>query len=237
MKFSKILFLLLFWLVSISVYGQKQSKDIVILEDRSRLIGEVISYNPVTELIFSMGGHELVIPAEKVNKVIMDDKTVHLSALNSKSWYYRANFGVLTNQNGTGVSFNHSFYYGLKSWLQVGAGFGIDNYYLQSGRNIWPLYAEVKSYLVESNSSPYLSLKSGYSFIFTSEENAQTYTCGGPMIAPSIGYRIGSRGMFIDLYAGVRFQSAEYHSIIFNGGNSEQRIVWKRLELGLGFNF
>ncbi|MDA9773661.1 hypothetical protein N9B82_01780 [Saprospiraceae bacterium] len=223
------------------VFAQNEDKNletIVVLKSGSRIVGTLISYDPNEETVLKIGENLITLPAESIKKVVMpaSKKRVNINRIQTKKVYHRTNMGLLSNANGNGITLNYSALYQHSRWLGVGLGTGIDNYYFSSGRNVYPLFIELKSYLVDGNASPYVSIKSGYGFIATNENESQTNTKGGMIINPNFGYRLGSTGMIVDIYIGLRFQSAEYDTN--NGWNvSHQEIQWNRVETGIGISF
>ena len=239
-------YLLLVTLSLFVFWGQAQNVDItekkhetkIVLLNGTTLIGELVSYDPNTTIVISISGNEIVLPSDKIKKIVMmtSSEQVNINRLKTKRLYNRTNIGLLSNSNGNGITLNHSVLYQHSRWIGVGLGAGIDNYYFQSGRNVYPVFVEFKSFLVDRNSSPYVSLKSGYGFIFSNEDLGQEYTKGGLIFNPTFGYRIGSSGVFMDFYMGFRFQKAQYE---INDGWSyrSQDIQWNRVEIGTAVSF
>lgn len=210
----------------------------VILKSGTVLVGELISYDPAGDLVFDLKGNLFTIPSSAVKKIVMKTSSIkqNLNRLATKKVYHRTNVGTLSNVNGSGISLNYSALYLHEYWLGIGVGTGIDNYYFSEGRNVYPLFVELKSFLVDKNASPFVSLKTGYGFIVPDKDIGQTNTKGGMIINPTFGYRFGTGGVIFDSYIGFRFQKAEYDT--FTGWEtSHQNIQWNRVELGFAFSF
>lgn len=239
MRYS-ILILLLFGFFMGQAQNETDNNTEVTIEMKSGsvLVGRLISYDPNTETVVEISGNQLTFDSQKIKKIVMKTSTEakSINRLKTKKIYNRTNFALLSNANGNGISLNHSVLYQHSRWVGVGIGGGIDNYYFSAGRNVYPLFLEFRSFLVDRNSSPYVSLKSGYGFTFSNEDLGQTLTRGGFLINPTFGYRIGSSGVFMDFYLGLRFQDAIYET---NSGwsQSKQDIQWNRVELGFGVSF
>lgn len=210
----------------------------VILKNGSSFFGELVSYDPNEGITVSVNGKEIFIEEKRLRKFVStaSSKEVFKPKLKTNKIYFRTNVGFLTNDNGTGASLNVSALYQLNRYFSAGIGVGVDNYYFNEPHNIFPLFTEFKTYLVDKNSSPYVSLKTGYSFNRAHEDSGQVLARGGFMINPTFGYRFGSRGIMFDLYAGIRMQNA-YYEKIQNNGYSRQDIIWKRLEFGTALSF
>lgn len=239
----KQIFLLAFCIL-LGFLGQAQNessdnlKTKVYLKNGSILVADFKSYDPNGDLVVVLNGADFVMSSKEVKKIVMLESTSHvnMNRLTTKKIYHRTNIASLSNSNGNGITLNYSALYQHSRWLGVGAGIGIDNYYYSRGRNVYPLFVEFRSYLVDRNSSPYVSLKSGYGFIFSDEELGQTKTNGGVLINPTFGYRFGSSGIMFDAYLGLRFQDAEYE-FVDSWSFRQQDIQWNRVEIGFGISF
>lgn len=209
----------------------------VILNNGTVLYGELIAYSPETGLIMQIKGHNITIKNQDIKRFKMLNRSVEKTylPLKRKKIYYRTNFGLLSNTNGTGTTMNISALYQFNSYFSAGVGIGVDNYYFNAPHNIFPVFTEFKGYLMDKSSSPFVSLKTGYSFSTPHEESGQLAARGGILLNPTFGYRFGSRGIMFDIYSGLRYQKAYYEK----GGwaFSTQDILWRRIELGMALSF
>lgn len=239
MRFLSILSFVLFF--SLGAYAQNDSSENeikVYLKNGSVLKGELVDYNPNENLVFILNGHEITLAAKEVKKIVMtaSSSRKNISKIKEGKLYHRTNIGLLSNANGNGISLNYSALYLHKHWFGLGIGTGIDNYYFREGRNVYPVFLEFRSYLVDANSSPYVSLKSGYGIIFADEDLSQVNARGGFILNPTFGYRIGSQGLMTDIYLGLRFQRANY-DIDTGWETRQQEIQWNRVEMGAAISF
>lgn len=236
-NFQVVLFMLLGVLIgSNTLSAQSDNKDKVILKGGTILYGTLIDYAEDGTIKLIVNEKEMSIPGDRVKKVLMHDNSIGISRINSHKWYFRSNFGLLVNGNGVGFSLNQTASYSLTNWLLVGIGVGVDNYYANSGRNIVPVFTELKTYLLKGSSAPYLSLRGGYGFNPKNKELNQISSKGGVILNPSVGFQFGGRQSSWDIYLGYKTQTAQY---VFHRRNAlvDQNIRWHRVEVGVGLNF
>ncbi|MFZ1751942.1 MAG: hypothetical protein WAU01_17235, partial [Saprospiraceae bacterium] len=183
------------------------------------------------------GSQPILFDYESVKKIKMGlDKEVSVYNFKENGWYFRSQFSVLYQKEIGGVSLSQSVGYHYKHWLTAGVGIGLDNYYTEPGNNIYPLFVEIRSYLQKKNVSPYLALRSGYSMIKPDPEFGQTDAKGDIFFNPVFGYRLGAGRPFIDLFVGMKFQSAEYHTRS-SQSQSITNIDFRRYDFGIGMTF
>ena len=250
--------ILIFGLLFLSVLGQAQiieessaqessleaaaeaplPRVVVKLKGGSVLHGQLVSYQPEVGILVRINGSDILIAEDKIQKFVTKESSSAntFSRLKTKKIYYRTSLATLSNEDGAGMCLNISALYQFNNYISAGVGMGIDNYYFNEPHNMYPVFAEIKTYLVDRKSSPFVSLKTGYSFNTPHEESGQLIARGGLLINPTFGYRFGTRGIMFDIYGGYRFQEAYYEKINWNG-LSQQEILWKRIELGLALSF
>ncbi len=245
--------LLLFGLLCFSFLGQAQSSSPaedatqtqqesldrvkVILKSGTVLYGELISYDPEVGLLVQVKGQDLFIKEEKLKKFVTltsSQKRLFVP-LQTKKFYFRTNFGILSNTNGTGSTLNISGLYQFNPYFAAGVGVGVDNYYFNEQHNIFPVFTEIKTYLMDKKAAPFVSLKTGYSFNRRHRDSGQLVARGGLFVNPTFGYRFGTRGLIFDMYGGYRFQNAYYEKA--GWAFSTQEITWRRIELGMALSF
>ena len=246
------IYILLFVLSLAGFWGQAQSIDTnnpetseiedkvrvkVYMNNGSVIFGEFEDYDPEKGIWIKINDRILFLGKEhfrKFSTVNNYGKKVH-NPLKSKKVYYRTNLGLLANTNGTGTSLNISALYQFSPHLSAGVGIGVDNYYFNAPHNIFPVFTEFKGYLVDKRSSPFVSIKTGYSFNRPHEDSGQLVARGGILFNPTFGYRFGSEGIMFDIYFGLRLQKAYYEKLTW--AFSRQDILWRRVEIGSALSF
>ncbi|GLR18931.1 hypothetical protein [Portibacter lacus] len=232
-------------LLSMNVLNAQERvyKDKVILKQGSILIGSITDYTPGEQLSMELRtGNQITVLDNQIKKVIMysgqeaTEKEIVAIPLKVKRIFNETQVSLLTSVSGSGVSIAHNVMYQQYPWLAVGAGVGLDNYYTAPGREVFPLFANVKFNLTNGRSAPYVGVKAGYGFSFKNEAENITTATGGYMANPYFGIRVGSRGLMVNIFSGLKFQKADY--IITSPWETRtEDILFRRLELGFSVMF
>ncbi len=236
------LILLIFIFFRSITFGQEttENKDKIYLKNGSRLTGKVIEYSIKDSITFQLdGGQPITFPVALIKKIEMGTgKTKSYTAYNFKEnvFYARTQISSLYRKDKSGLSVNQVFGYQYRSWLGVGAGIGIDNYYKEEGNDLMPVFLELRSYLLKQNTSPYVAIRYGYAFAFADEEIGQVEAKGDYFWNPVIGYRLGSGRPFIDVFCGAKFQNASYKSRD-GWGELNYDLIYRRYDFGLALTF
>lgn len=217
-------------------------KDRVYLSHGSMLVGSITNYVPGESLTLKLkSGNELTFQDQQIRKIIMhkgsSEKTIRaINPLSDNKLFHEVQFAFLTNANGTGYALSYNLMYQKNQLIAFGAGFGMDNFYAAPGREIFPIYGNAKLNLTEGNSAPYLGMKLGYGLAFANEEQNITNADGGLMVNPYFGIRIGSKGMIVNLFTGIKFQKVDYE--LRNSWETRREdILHRRLEIGASIMF
>lgn len=216
-------------------------RDKIYLRNGSILHGKVIKYNAVDTIYFALSPTDIMrFPQSMVKKVKMSSlagtKEEEIFTLIFPTIYVRTQFSALLGDNNNGLSAMVSGGYRFNHWFSAGIGGGISNYYTAQGHNIFPVFGEASIYFYKKNKSPYLTLRSGYGFAHANADVGQTHGKGSIFVNPVIGYRLGAGQPHMDIFCGVRFQSAQYQ---LSDGWSESTIDidFRRYDLGIGLTF
>ncbi len=238
----KIVLLTLFVLTSLMSYSQvevKSYKDKVITKNGSLIVGHIVSYDPdETVQIELKNGNVLTFSSQQLKKVIMHSGKSKDQGLPLKTGriYNETQFSFLTGVSGTGLSIAHNVMYQHNKYLAGGIGIGLDNYYAAPGRDIYPVFANVKYTLMNNYNAPYIGMKAGYGMAFKREDEDIFEAKGGLMLNPYVGLRVGSRGLMFNFFAGLKFQKADYE-ISRSWETRTEDIFFRRLELGTSIMF
>lgn len=215
-------------------------KDKIYLNNGSVLNGKLIKYNMADTVYFAISDIEIMrFPGKMVKKVKMSSSSAseeEFFKFRYPTWYIRTQVSMLYSKSNQGMSLTVSGGYQFNYWLTAGIGAGIDNYYTAAGQNIYPVFGEIRASLFKKNKTPYFAMRTGYGFISPDENNGQSYAKGSFLFNPVFGYRLGGGRPNIDLFAGVRFQSARY-TTTDSWSSSQKDIDFRRYDIGLGMTF
>ncbi len=233
-------FLLIFW--AGSIYSQdvvKDYNDKVYLNNGSLLIGEIVDYNPGESVTLELeNGKILQFSSKQVRKVKMNAGEIvdAVSSIKTGRIYNETQFSLLLGESGSGLSMAHNVLYQLNTEMAIGLGAGIDNYYAEAARDIFPIFVNVKYYLMDLPSSVYIGSKAGYGMIFKNENENLVNARGGMMWNPYFGLRVRSSGIIINLFTGLKFQKASYE-FDTPWENRQEEIYFRRIEVGSSVMF
>ncbi len=231
-------------ILGFSFYGIAQDaseyNDKIYLKNGSILQGKLLAYSVKDSVTFTLNGSQpITFPVSLIKKIKMGDgnkNTVATYQFRENACYARTQISSLYRKDNSGLSVSQAFGYQYRSWLAIGAGIGIDNYYKEEGNDLMPVFIEMRSYLLKQNASPYVALRYGYSFAFADEEIGQVEAKGDYFWNPVIGYRLGSGRPYFDIFCGAKFQHASYKS---RDGWSEftYELNYRRYDFGLALTF
>ncbi len=237
----------------ISQASQKQVVDVVWLKDGSRLTGTIIKWEYERGLEFQLStGAVVVIPKKDIHKVLQDTQMPDdhgLSrrdepreprpyAFKEKGWYQNSSGFINVSYSG-GAGIHHAMGYRFNRLLGVGLGTGIESHDFSSIRNIVPVYAEARGFLIPQKISPYYALKIGYGIALKDGSRGTTRAVGGFHFSPEFGVRFG--GGDVSYYLGVEYkiQNATFTTdgFDFGGVKFTDKISYRRVELRTGLLF
>ena len=109
-----------------------------------------------------------------------------------------------------GIGFSASVGHKFNRFLAIGGGIGYDQYILNSGEDMIPLFTEFSGFFQAKNTSLFYNLQTGYSFASTDDVYLLSEAKGGLMVYPSIGIRFGGRDIKYTFDIGYKFQDAEF---------------------------
>lgn len=220
----------------------KEYKDKIFLQQGSVIVGAITDYVPGEKLSIELKtGNSLTFTDKQVKRIVMyqgsgDAGVKPIVPIREKRIFNETDFSFLAGPSFLGFSLSHNFMFQHNQRLSYGAGLGIDNYKMEPGKSIFPLYANAKYNLIEGNSAPYLGMKLGYGLAFTNEEANITEAQGGYMFSPYFGIRIGSRKTIFNLFSGLKIQKADY-VISRSWETRTEDILYRRVMLGMSVMF
>ena len=234
-KFAFLIFLLLACALGVQAQTPMTKVD---LKSGSILLGELVSYDPNTILVLRVNGNELTFSSSDVKKVVMKDMVIKSDTKfeHVSKWYHNAKFALMAGESGTGFSITYALQRLVLPGLLVGLGSGYENYYGESSRNIVPLFAEAKYYILENKVSPFISMRYGYAWADVAANSGVQIAQGGINYNLNIGMRIAVHKIQTEMFIGIKRQKMYYES--FDGfQRSKYDIFAKRLETGIGIVF
>jgi len=244
---------LIFWICIAamgSVLAQEagRSIDVIHLTNGKKLEGKIQSYTPGESLTFkTLGGVEVTVLDYQLRKIGVKKlgkvKIKNLYDLPDKGFYHSYTLAILSNSGtgangrlmGTEVSASAGYHFDRRTG--VGLGLGWDNYHPAAGEHVMPIFAEVRRFIYDRASTPFILMRAGYGVALQNPDASIREASGGWMINPMAGWRLsGRKGMNLSLGLGVKFQKAQF---IYetSASRSEIDLFYKRMQVQVGFMF
>jgi len=226
--------------------------DVVWLKDGSKLSGTILKWELARGMEFKLiTGAELLIPKEEIAKVYQD---IPFSAqvMQVPDFYPRGprpyafreegvyqTFSAFLNfsdPGGAGVHYSIGHRFNRLLGVGIGAGFESNDFFYT--RNIVPVYAEARGFLLPQRISPYYALKLGYGFALEDPINGTLDAKGGIHFCPEFGVRFGGRTVNYYLGFEYKIQNATFRNTDWwNGGEFTDKVSYRRFELRTGLVF
>ncbi len=255
--FSCTLFIIAFFASHdlLSQATEKQVIDIVWLKDGSRLTGTILRWDLERGMGFKLlTGAEITILKKDIHRVMQDVQNTDGNGLldpkyayarapkpysfREKGWYQNSS-GFINISFSGGAGIHHAMGYRFNRYIGVGLGTGIETHDFTTIRNIIPIYAEARGFLVPEKISPYYALKIGYGIALNDASRGTTRAVGGFHFSPEFGVRFG--GGDVSYYLGVEYkiQNATFTTdgLDFGGIKFTDKISYRRVELRTGLLF
>lgn len=250
-KGSRVLCLLfVFAGLSLHLLAQEQDlhEDVLYLKSGSVFRGKLISYDSEGMVVFqTYQGIQLGFEAPEVEKVVQEvliskkgkDVQGNTHSFPDEKMYHYLSGGFSANYLAGGATLNIAVGYRYNRLLSLGLGTGIQNFELGYGRQMIPVYAEIRSFTTRKNISPMLAMKAGYGFAMKNESADITGAKGGALLAPEMGVRFGGRTAHFTLSLALHFQWAKFEES-FDWQPSARfvdEMRYQRLEFRVGLMF
>jgi len=246
MKVSGISTTIILFSVTISLAAQKREKQTIVLSSGSRLTGiilvdssDFLKLQIKSPQVITLKRSEILLttPAQDIEKLLID----------RHGYSIRISASVLAGRNKEGntrsMSFQLSNGYRFHNGMSVGFGTGLEKLDI----SLLPAYLDLRYDPFRSRLSPFVWIKSGWSFTFGDQNDGQYYyysnypeSRGGFMFNAGTGVELASwRRNAVSIGIGYRYQK-----ITFKRVNDWTEITRKeldtrfnRIELQFGFIF
>lgn len=242
----KKLFLLI-GLLGLSLLSQAQqvpneNPDLIILDNGSKFIGEVIEYDIESHILIQTSmPNPIRLPISSVKKVIQD--YLVLESLNEGLQYDRTYVQLeagspMTPDATFGIEASVSAIKQFNQRVGIGGGVSYVKYtfheYSDERTERIPVYVSFRSYLIDNKAvSPFFQLNAGYAFNIHDD----VYKAGR-FINPKLGLRFGNSGLMYNFYAGLHLTKSDTDRIETTWGSTLEQIrTIRRMTIGVGIMF
>lgn len=238
---QKLILFSIAFLLPLLALAQTETEDVVYLKNGSILRGEIIEQtNNEILKIKTVGRNVIVVKWENVERIAREEiphSDFGQQYFEKSGYVINTGFDILTGGGTTSVGFRMVNGYRFNPQLSAGLGIGLVLY--NDPQNLVPIYLDFKYKLKRANSTPFVFLKTGFSFSIMSDENLEVVDHdGGFMLSPGIGIQFETSEEF-GLYftAGYNLDNSKYEQEDFNGRTVETDINYRRMMIGFGFSF
>lgn len=231
--------------LTVSLSAQKGNKQTVVLNGGSRLTGTILGANPdslkmrITSpqvITLKKSDISLSSPELATEKPVIDRHgySIRLSA--------SALAGKKDEENIGSMSFHFSNGYSFRNGLSIGIGTGFEELDVA----VMPLYADLRYHPLKTRISPFVWLKSGWSFAFGDMDDGQYYYYGLPKARGGIMFNTGTgielaswRHNAVNIGVGYRYQKITYKYDQNPSAQVMNEIItrFNRIEVQFGFVF
>lgn len=217
-------------------------RDILWMRSGDRFQGKLLSYQPNGELHFqTWNGTDIWTRTESVRRITQHCGERRRYHFRERGWYHATRGSVTFGRDyygyaAGGLSLLHSSGYSLERRLGFGLGFGLENYAMDDvGPVSYPIFAEARGYTRAKSVSPFYAVGLGGAFAGRAETGwnlEESDWRGGWMALAQTGVRFGNH---FTLHVGLRFQRMSRSWVSsWNGSRGDDRILYRRAELGIG---
>lgn len=226
--------------------AQKHGKQTIVFNGGSRLTGIVLVDSSD---YLKLGITTPQVITVKKSEVLFTTKAqgIEKPSYDGHGYSIRISASALTGRNGEGNIGNLSFHlsngYRFRNGISVGFGTGLEELDVA----VMPVYADLRYHPLKTRLSPFVWIKSGWSFAFGHLDDGQYYyygsypeSKGGVMFNTGTGIELASwRRNAVNIGIGYRYQKITYQ----HSQNLDESVVnevvtcFNRIELQFGFIF
>ena len=220
----------------------QNNQEIVYLKNGNKVKGIIIEEIPNTSIkVKTSNGSILVYSIHEIEKIISPEdeifqKKFRFKQYNNNPTYDKTGYkgfidfgGVIGigNRGDGAIAVSTTHGYQFNPYFFFGAGIGIE-YHMNWETFFIPVFADIKTYFLNKNISPFLGLKAGYS----------VYDGKGCYINPHIGVTLSSSPRFgMNLTIGYNMQKAKINDRPKNIKNYKDNMAINGISIKLGFEF
>ena len=239
---KKIVFIICMVLCNTLLAFAQNNQEIVYLKNGNKVKGIIIEEIPNTSIkVKTSNGSILVYSIHEIEKIISPEdeifqKKFRFKQYNNNPTYDKTGYkgfidfgGVIGigNRGDGAIAVSTTHGYQFNPYFFFGAGIGIE-YHMNWETFFIPVFADIKTYFLNKNISPFLGLKAGYS----------VYDGKGCYINPHIGVTLSSSPRFgMNLTIGYNMQKAKINDRPKNIKNYKDNMAINGISIKLGFVF
>ncbi len=223
------------------LWGTAQSnvENVVYLKNGGILRGDIIERIEGEALkIKTAGRNVFVVNLDEIEK-IREQKVPAKTYFKKSGYINNTGINLLAGSKTPIVSVRMVNGYQFTPQFSAGLGAGFVLY--DDPLNLIPLFVDLKYKFLEANTTPFVSLKGGYSFSVLSDDNEGAEIeshSGGLMINPVVGIQFElNSNLGLYLTSGYNIEHASFEQPGWNGRTIKTDIIYRRVQFGVGLTF
>ena len=205
-----------------------------------RFHGEVITYVPEKTVTMDCQGDTLSFDLTVDEFEFTTRKPARRYVFPDGQTYNRLTGGVLVGRRqadeftSDGGYLSYSYHKQKSRLIGYGGKLSFENYGDAKGYDFIAPGVVFYSYFLPSNATPFFRAHAGYGIAIKNSKKFQTKATGGVNLGASLGYRLSTNKIMIDLAVGGRFQKGNY-VFEYIDRTAISDIFFKRLDISVGF--
>jgi hypothetical protein len=246
MNASRIFTAIILFALAATVTAQKREKQTIVLSGGSRLTGTIL-VDSSDYLKLRITSPQVITLKKSEVSLITPEKNIEKPVAGRHGYSIRISASVLAGRNSEGntrsMSYQLSNCYRFRNGLSVGFGAGIEELDI----DLLPVYSYLSYHPLQTRLSPFIWIKSGWSFAYGDQNEVPNYyygsypeAKGGFMFNAGTGIELASwRRNAVNIGVGYRYQK-----ITFKRTNNQSQITtneiitsFNRIEVQFGFTF
>jgi hypothetical protein len=232
--------------------NQYHYRDKIVLKNNHLLVGQIISYSKDSILLELNSSNQVTFHMSEVKKLIQyqTDEKISLPKLSvmknpEKKHAIAGSYGIVPGFDASsslfslGIELSLLYKYNTHKGHVFMGGTGVDLYNTEVPVTYIPITLGYEYHIpVKMKSSLYLSIRTGYAFATSSQEETFEKNEGGWGAHPSLGMLFASNGKVgFFMEAGMKFQEASYSFGNVWWGRSEVDVIFRRYIVRFGIIF
>ncbi|HQB36948.1 MAG TPA: hypothetical protein PLI41_05320 [Bacteroidales bacterium] len=232
--------------LTVTLSAQKRDRQTVVFDGGFRLRGTIL-VDSSDYLKLRITTPQVVTLKKSEISYTTRASDIEKPFIDRHGYWIRISASALTGRNDEGnvgnMSFHFSNGYRFRNGISAGIGTGLE----ELDVTVMPIYADLRYNILKTRLSPFVWLKSGWSFAFGKLNDGQYYyygyfpqALGGFMFNAGTGIELASwRRNAVSLGMGYRYQKIVYEQIRQWEGRGTNEIItrFNRIEVQLGFIF
>ena len=246
MNTAKIFSTIILIVLTFSLSAQNFEFQTVVLNDGSRLTGTIV-VDSSDYLKLKITSPQVITLKKSEVSIISPAQNIERPVTDRHGYSVRISASMLAGRNSEGNTRNKSYHlsngYQFRNGISIGFGTGLE----ELDVDLLPVYADVRYQPLKTRLSPFLWIKSGWSYTYDYKDNEKYYnnvsyteSKGGAMFNAGTGIELASwRKNAVTLGIGYRFQKITFKRTNYQSINNTNELVtsFNRMEMQFGFIF